>query len=354
MGDVAAPEAAFAEGGFVVELERFTGPIDLLLHLIREQDIDIFDIPISQITNQFLQVIAGVEALGLDRAGEFLEMAAVLVRIKAQMLMPRRADTEGELQDPRAELVRRLLEYEHFTEVAQRLEDAQAERLRRYRRGFVPPREKPAPIVELTITWEDFFAAALNVGERQHTPTEHHVRARAVPLEEKVGLILQTLARLDRIEFSRLVQPFGDRLHGVVTMLAGLELSKRREVLLRQSAPFAALWVYRRTLTDAERDTIDAPPEDWAESLVAGDAAPGLDEVIGAGPGAPAHASSAEDTDVPADDAIGAEPGVPAIEGSAEEASDAPGDDVVMDSAPDDRTDAEHADEAPDATDADH
>src|SRR5687768_5580640 len=82
--------SGFAEGAFVVELDRFEGPLDLLLHLIREQDIDIFDIPIAQITRQFLQAIAGVETLGLDRAGEFLELAATLVRIKAQMLLPRR------------------------------------------------------------------------------------------------------------------------------------------------------------------------------------------------------------------------------------------------------------------------
>lgn len=325
--DVAAPEAAFAEGGFVIEIDRFTGPIDLLLHLIREQDIDIFDIPIAQITNQFLRVIEGVESLGLDRAGEFLEMAAVLVRIKAQMLMPRRADAEGELEDPRAELVRRLLEYEHFTDVAQRLEEAQAERRRKYRRGFVPPREKPAPIIELSVSWEDFFAAALNVGERQQVPADHHVRARAVPLEEKVGLILQTLARLDRIEFSRLVQPFGDRLHGVVTILAGLELSKRREVLLRQSAPFKALWLYRRTLTDAERAAIDAPLDDWADELLEGDEAPGLDAVIDAVPG--------EDMET-------------------DEAPAAAWPDVATSGGPAERTDAEQADEAPDATHADH
>jgi len=325
--DVTAPEAAFAEGGFVIEIDRFTGPIDLLLHLIREQDIDIFDIPIAQITNQFLRVIEGVESLGLDRAGEFLEMAAVLVRIKAQMLMPRRADAEGELEDPRAELVRRLLEYEHFTDVAQHLEDAQAERRRKYRRGFVPPRAKPAPIIELSISWEDFFAAALNVGERQQVPADHHVRARAVPLEEKVGLILQTLARLDRIEFSRLVQPFGDRLHSVVTILAGLELSKRREVLLRQSAPFAALWLYRRTLTDAERGAIDAPAVDWADELLEGDEAPGLDAVI----------DGVADGDTEAD-----------------EAPAAPRPDAVTSGGPAERTGAEQADEAPDATYADH
>jgi hypothetical protein len=96
------PVSSYPESGFVVELERFQGPLDLLLHLIREQDIDIFDIPIAQITAQFLAVMAGVERLGLDRAGEFLEMAALLVRIKVQMLLPRRTDGEGALEDPRA------------------------------------------------------------------------------------------------------------------------------------------------------------------------------------------------------------------------------------------------------------
>src|SRR5690606_869923 len=90
------------DAAFVVELDRFHGPLDLLLHLIREQDIDIFDIPIAKITAQFLAAIDGVESLGLDRAGEFLEMAALLVRIKAQMLMPRRSEDGEELEDPRA------------------------------------------------------------------------------------------------------------------------------------------------------------------------------------------------------------------------------------------------------------
>src|SRR5690554_4564126 len=133
------------EGAFIVELDRFQGPLDLLLHLIREQDIDIFDIPIARITEQFLRAIEGVEALGLDRAGEFLELAATLVRIKARMLLPRRGDDEGELEDPRAELVRRLLEYEHFRDAADRLEDAEADRSRHYGRGYVPPRPAPDP-----------------------------------------------------------------------------------------------------------------------------------------------------------------------------------------------------------------
>src|SRR5690606_11690128 len=145
-------ETQVADAGFVVELERFQGPLDLLLHLIRQQDIDIFDIPIARITAQFLSAIEGIEALGLDRAGEFLEMAAILVRIKAQMLMPRRGEGADELEDPRAELVRRLLEYEHFREAAQRLEAAERERLRQFARGYVPPR--PAPVAETVLELE--------------------------------------------------------------------------------------------------------------------------------------------------------------------------------------------------------
>jgi len=242
--------------GFVVELDRFTGPLDLLLHLIREQDIDIFDIPISQITAQFLAAIEGIESLGLDRAGEFLEMAALLVRIKAQMVLPQRVGAGEALQDPRAELVRRLLEYEHFREAAARLAVAETERRRLFKRGFVPPRAAAPPITELTLTWEELFEAAMVAGERARPRAEHHVRPRAVPVEDKMTLISQVLRRIPRVEFYRLIKPFSDRLHTAVTLMAGLELAKRREVTLRQGKPFTPLWFYRRR--DAGADATDA------------------------------------------------------------------------------------------------
>jgi segregation and condensation protein A len=246
----------FADGAFVVELDRFSGPLDLLLHLIREQDIDVFDIPIGQITEQFLKVVTAVERLGLDRAGEFLEMAATLVRIKAQMLLPRRSDGTGELEDPRAELVRRLLEYEHFREVSARLAASESDRSRRYARGFVPARTTPPPVTELQLTWEEVFAGAIRVGERPPEPEEHRVSMRTVPIEEKISLIVRALSRLERIEFRKLVLPFGDRLHGVVTFMAGLELAKRRQIAMRQSRPFAEIWLYRRE--NVEIDASDA------------------------------------------------------------------------------------------------
>lgn len=248
--------AGAADDAFVVEIDRFTGPLELLLHLIREQDIDIFDIPIAQITAQFLEAIEGVEHYGLDRAGEFLETAALLIRIKAQMILPRR-QAEGEVwEDPRAELVRRLLEYEHFHEAALLLEQAEAERRRSHVRGFMPPPPPPVVVTELTVAWHDVWAAALAVGERARPRPEHHVTPRAVTLEDKIGLIVQALKRIARIEFSRLVRPFGDKLHGVVTLLAGLELARRRELVLRQRVPFTPLWFYRRK--DEAGDAADA------------------------------------------------------------------------------------------------
>lgn len=256
MVDVTSGTGTLAEDAFVVELERFTGPLDLLLHLIREQDIDIFDIPIAQITAQFLAAIEGVERLGLDRAGEFLEMAALLVRLKAQMVLPRRLEAGDALEDPRAELVRRLLEYEHFREAAIRLEEAETARRRRHGRGWTPPRASPPPVAELTLAWDEVFDAAFSVAERARSRPEHHVSRRAVPIEDKIGLIVQVLKRFPRVEFNRLVRPYSDRLHGVMTLIAGLELSKRREVSMRQRKPFRTLWLYRGK--DSEKDEADA------------------------------------------------------------------------------------------------
>ncbi|RMH20909.1 MAG: segregation/condensation protein A [Gemmatimonadetes bacterium] len=243
--DVSAEAGPFVREDFlVVDIERFQGPLDLLLHLIRTQDIDIFDIPIATITRQFVAAIEGIQAQDLDNAGEFLEMAATLVRIKAQMLLPRHGEDEAE--DPRAELVRRLLEYEQIREISNRLARAEADRARRFGKGFVEPRPR-APVEEtpLETTWNEVFEAALAVRPPAPRIREHRVTTRAVAMEDKMGLILGTLERVTRIEFSRLVRPFRDRMHGVMTFLAGLELTRRRDVRLRQVRPFSELWVYR-------------------------------------------------------------------------------------------------------------
>ncbi len=259
----------FAEGAivrddfFLVEIERFQGPLDLLLHLIRTQDIDVFDIPVARITDQFLKAIEGLGAEDLDSAGEFLETAATLIRIKAQMLLPREGDDEDE--DPRAELVRRLLEYEQIREISQRMRASEADRGRRFSKGFIPARPKLLhQEMPLETTWEDVLSAALAV----ETPTLrqglHRVTTRTISMQEKVVLILDRLQDQSGIEFSRLLRGFGDTMHGVMTFLAGLELTRRRVLFLRQSEPFSELWLYRREEdedggnTDAEVIEVDS------------------------------------------------------------------------------------------------
>ncbi|MEX2466322.1 MAG: segregation/condensation protein A [Gemmatimonadota bacterium] len=274
----AAPERT---GTFLVEIERFQGPLDLLLHLIRTQDIDVLDIPIARITDQFLKAIQGLAAHDLDGAGEFLEMAATLVRIKAQMLLPRPSDDDDE--DPRAELVRRLLEYEQIREVTHRLRVSEAERGRRFGKGYVPVRPKrPAVEAPLETTWDEVYEAALGVELPIPRDRRHRVTARTVSMEEKAVLILDALKGTTRVEFTRLLEGFAERMHGVMTLLAGLELTRRRLLLLRQTRPFADLWIYRR--------------EDEEE----GDAATGGGDPFGDGLTEAAEASSlSEDPDMP-------------------------------------------------------
>jgi segregation and condensation protein A len=254
--------ASEREGFLVVEIDRFQGPLDLLLHLIRTQDIDVFDIPIARITDQFLTAIKGLDPRDLDGAGEFLEMAAALIHIKAQMLLPRPDDDEDE--DPRAELVRRLLEYEQIREISQRLSVAEADRTRRHGKGYVPPRpKKPLEEVPLETTWDEVFAAALLVEMPIPRRREHRVTQRSVTMEEKAVLILDALKQSTSVEFSKLVRGFRERSHGVMTFLAGLELTRRRILFLRQTRPFSELWIYRRNDELAEEPIPEGePPEE--------------------------------------------------------------------------------------------
>ncbi|HET7321170.1 MAG TPA: segregation/condensation protein A [Longimicrobiaceae bacterium] len=249
-----AVEPGLPPDPLAVRLDRFEGPLDLLLHLIRRQDLDIFDIPIARITHQFLDVVRGMERLELERAGEFVEMAATLIRIKAQMLFPRQVDDEEE--DPRAELVRRLLEYEHFREAASLLEGAERERGRFHAKGYLEVRRAPplsdAPLeTEWGEVWEAVHALAARLAEPEPGYTVH---GRRVRMEEKIDYILSALSEGSRVEFAELVAPWGTKMHAVISLLACLELTKRSSLRLRQQAPFHPLWVYRQR----EREEPDA------------------------------------------------------------------------------------------------
>lgn len=231
---------------FFVELERFQGPIDLLLHLIRAQDIDIFDIPIAHITGQFLAAIQdGLDQMPLERAGEFLEMSATLIRIKAQLLLPRPEMLEWE-EDPRAELVRRLLEYEHFQDVMHVLQTAEAQRGRHLAKGYVETRPPPAMSnAELRLTLEEFLVSAARIPDplppiRVRPPTT------TVTVGEKLSLLRRLIGRAGRVALDRLITPWGTRAHAVAALLAALEMARQQVIRIEQATPFAPIWLLSR------------------------------------------------------------------------------------------------------------
>jgi segregation and condensation protein A len=256
---------------FVVELERFRGPLDLLLHLIRSQDIDIFDIPIARITAQFQAALeAGLERLELDTAGEFLEMASTLVRIKAQLLLPRNAAPDWD-EDPRADLVRRLLEYEHFLEVAHVLSAAEADRSRHFERGYTEPRPTPGILLpELETSAEEFLQAVRTMPEATPPPI-HRAPVRVVTVDEKMSLLGRLLRTVQRLAFDRLVKPWGTRPHAVAALLACLEMARQQLVRIEQTVPFGSIWIFPRPRL-AEEDEEAAASEEVAGAAASGGA----------------------------------------------------------------------------------
>jgi len=228
--------------GFVVELEKFSGPLDLLLHLIKEDEVDITDLPIAKIADQFLSVI---QDLGLNQAADYLEMAARLLRIKAQMLLPRRLG-DDEWEDPRAELVRRLLEYQQIRELVDWLGHAAAARAERFGRGYEapPPDAPPAP---LQIDLNDLLAAAERVIALIPDPMVHRVVPRPLDVEGATARIQALLAEHETIGWREAVGggPRATLVDVLSTFIALLELAKRSALTLSQSEPFGPMVITR-------------------------------------------------------------------------------------------------------------
>lgn len=226
--------------GFVVQLDRYSGPLDLLLHLIRRDEIDIWDIPIARIADQFLQVIS---QLGLDEAAEYLEMAARLLRIKAQMLLPRRGDEEA-WEDPRHELVRRLLEYQQIREVADWMARAARRRAERFGRGWTPPApDLPPP--PLVFDLEALVQAVERVLQLIPDPVIYRILPRPLDVEGATRRIVDLLAERDTIGWRDLLGERPSVADVLSNLVALLELARRGALTLRQPAPFTPLVIAR-------------------------------------------------------------------------------------------------------------
>jgi segregation and condensation protein A len=234
------PTALGGAPGFVVELEAFSGPLDLLLHLLREEQLEIADIPIARIADQFLQAI---HELGLNQAADYLDMASRLVRLKAQMLLPRGSEEDG-WEDPRAELVRRLLEYQQIREVAEWMGRAADRRALQSARGYLPPPpEVPPPPLKLEIL--DLLVAVERVLANIPFPVLHRVVARPLDVETATRRIEELLAERDEIPW---LEALGSRptiVDVLSTLLALLELAKRGALRLVQPTPFSPMVIAR-------------------------------------------------------------------------------------------------------------
>jgi segregation and condensation protein A len=242
-----APTTALGAGpGFVVELDAYSGPLDLLLHLLREEQLEISEIPIARIADQFLRAI---HELGLNQAADYLDMASRLVRLKAQMLLPRHSDDDG-WEDPRAELVRRLLEYQQIREIAVWMGRTAERRAAQMPRGYLPPPpEIPPP--PLTLDLLDLLQAVERVIAGIPSPVLHRVVARPLDVEGATRRIEELLGQREEFGWLEALGPRPTIVEVLSTLLALLELAKRGVIRLAQPSPFTPMVIARDSARSA-------------------------------------------------------------------------------------------------------
>jgi segregation and condensation protein A len=224
-----------------VVLEAFEGPLDLLLYLIRKHNLEVLDIPMAQLTAQYMAYVEAMRAQQLELAAEYLLMAALLIEIKSRMLLPRPAKVEAQEADPRAELVRRLLEYEQMKRASRRLDD-------------MPQAGRDYSLVSVWIDKmvverlpdvdpEDLRNAWLALVARARAARHHRVTREQLSVRERMSTVLRRLQGSGFMEFSRLFNPMRGIADLVVTFLALLELARESLVQITQQGSFAPIYV---------------------------------------------------------------------------------------------------------------
>ncbi len=251
---------------YKIKIEMFEGPLDLLLYLVKKDHLNIYDIPIATVTQQYLDYLNLMQMLDLNVAGEFLVMAATLMQIKSKMLLPvdENAPAEEE-EDPRAELVRRLLEYEKYKQVAEELRQKEEEQREIFKRPKVEvdlkgvPDEKPAYFEASIFDLINAFSQAL-----KDIPKEmfYEVIKDEFTVEEKTHTLLHLLLVQPEIKLSELFTKAKNKIEVIVTFLSVLELIRMKEITARQAGPFGEIEIVR----NANNITPIAPQEEEKEN----------------------------------------------------------------------------------------
>ncbi|TDX45203.1 segregation and condensation protein A [Orenia marismortui] len=260
--------------GYEVKIDAFQGPIDLLMHLLKKNKVEIYDIPISKITKQYLEYIASMKKLDLDVASEFLVMAAQLMEIKAQTLLPKKkSDDDEEEVDPRQELVEKLLEYKKYKQLAFELKEFENEKRQSYTRNVAPllvdlEFEKSNPLEGVSVDkFISAFHKAIKRGKKKQEKINeddkskeklNQLQEEELTIKEQQGYIMQRLIlSKGQISFMNLFSNIISRLEIVVTFMALLELIKINEVKIKQDDNFDEIIIYSVSRSsDKSTDTI--------------------------------------------------------------------------------------------------
>lgn len=245
---------------FIIEMEKFSGPLDLLLHLIKKHEMDIFDIPISTITQRYLEYVKVIQELNLDMAGDFLVMAATLAHIKSRMLLPpgeEEEEEEEEQGDPREELVRRLLEYQKYKQIAETLQN----RPILGRDVFIRPPEKSVALKDDEVDVEEvsvfqlieIFQELLE-NAKKHAP--HQIQLDSVKVEDKIVTILHAVRQGGRIPFRSLFVDVYSRPDMVATFLGILELTRLRAMRIYQTSDKGEIYISIRENAPSDEEIV--------------------------------------------------------------------------------------------------
>lgn len=232
-----------------VKLSQFEGPLDLLLHLISSAKINIEDIFVSQITEQYIQHMEEIDELDMDRASEFLQMAATLLYIKSKTLVPRREEAETEETDSEQELIERLKQYKHYKETCETLKLMEQDaKLHFYKLAEELP-QMPEKVSFEGITLDALYTAFLKALKRIKSEDEErtrplHIAKESYSIKEKIGFLLRELRKHDQLSFFNLITESRSKLEAAVMFLAILELLHRNEILLKQQSHFDDIMMY--------------------------------------------------------------------------------------------------------------
>jgi segregation and condensation protein A len=233
---------------YKIKLQQFEGPLDLLLFFIKRDELDIYDIPISRITKEFMEYLNLLEQLDLEIAGDFILMASTLMQIKVRMLLPKDIDESGDEIDPRTDLIKALLEYKRYKEMSEEFSYLEANQRRRNFRGNYEAdhKENPPELNSLlkNITLYDLIKVFKTVIEEKPKEAVHEVQRFNVSIEDQIDFIQNMIEKSNEIHFLDLIKGMEEKIKIIVTFIALLELIKMGGIGLKESEMFNDFLIY--------------------------------------------------------------------------------------------------------------